>query len=83
MCGVEGSSWRSRRQPHNCHDFRGEFVQVPFRKQVYVGQEVFFTRKERISLWQVGAAAVLFLALWVHGTCLSGASFLEPTFRPS
>ena len=42
---------------------RGEFVQVPFRKQVYVGQEVFFTRKERISLWQVGAAAVLFLAL--------------------
>lgn len=42
---------------------QGEFVQVPFKKQVYVGQEIQFKRKERISLWQVGAAAVLFLAL--------------------
>lgn len=42
---------------------QGEFVQVPFKKQVYVGQEIQFERKERISLWQVGAAAVLFLAL--------------------
>ncbi len=42
---------------------RGEFVQVPFKKQVYVGQEVSFRRKERISPWQVGAAAMLFLAL--------------------
>jgi hypothetical protein len=42
---------------------RGEFVQVPFKKQVYVGQEVSFKQKERITPWQVGAAAMLFLAL--------------------
>jgi len=41
----------------------GEFVQVPFKKQVYLGQEVTFRQNERISAWQVGAAAVLFLAL--------------------
>jgi hypothetical protein len=42
---------------------RGEFVQVPFKKQVYVGQEVSFKQKERITPWQVGAAAMLFFAL--------------------
>ncbi|NLJ74632.1 MAG: anti-sigma factor domain-containing protein [Firmicutes bacterium] len=42
---------------------RGEFIKVPFRKHVCVGQEVHFTRKERLSLWQLGFAAALFLVL--------------------
>lgn len=59
---------------------QGEFVQVPFKKQVYVGQEVHFTRKEKISLWQVSAAAVLFLALassWnlLIGNLVSGVDY--------
>ena len=60
---------------------QGEFVQVPFKKQVYVGQEIQFKRKERISLWQVGAAAVLFLALASSWNLLVGQLVpLEPTY---
>lgn len=43
---------------------QGEFLKVPFRKHVQVGQEIRYTpRKERLNAWQLAAAAVLFLAL--------------------
>jgi len=43
---------------------QGEFLKIPFRKHVQVGQEIRYTpRKERLSPWQLAAAAVLFLAL--------------------
>ncbi|HPT83014.1 MAG TPA: anti-sigma factor domain-containing protein [Limnochordia bacterium] len=43
---------------------QGEFLKVPFRKHVQVGQEIRYTpRRERLSVWQLAAAAVLFLAL--------------------
>lgn len=42
---------------------RGEFIKVPFRKHVCVGQEVSFVRKERLSPWQLGFVAALFLLL--------------------
>jgi len=42
----------------------GEFLKVPLRKHVQVGQEIRYTpRRERLSVWQLAAAAVLFLAL--------------------
>lgn len=43
---------------------QGEFVKVPFKKHVQVGQEIRFSpKKERLSAWQLGLAATLFLAL--------------------
>jgi len=43
---------------------QGEFLKIPFRKHVQVGQEIRYTpRRERLSPWQLAAAAVLFLAL--------------------
>jgi len=43
---------------------RGEFVKVPFTKHVQVGQEIRYSpKKERLSVWQLGLAATLFLAL--------------------
>lgn len=43
---------------------QGEFIRVPFKKRVHVGQEIRITqKKERMSAWQLGLAATLFLAL--------------------
>ncbi|HHT42346.1 MAG TPA: anti-sigma factor domain-containing protein [Firmicutes bacterium] len=43
---------------------QGEFIKVPLRKHVQVGQEISFApRKDRLSALQLAAAAVLFLAL--------------------
>jgi len=43
---------------------RGEFIKVPFKKHVQVGQEIRYTpKRERMSVWQLGLAATLFLAL--------------------
>lgn len=41
----------------------GEFVKVPFKKHVYVGQEIRYKPKERLSGWQLGLAASLFVVL--------------------
>ena len=38
-----------------------EFVKVPFKKHVQVGQEIRFDpKRERLSIWQLGLAATLF-----------------------
>lgn len=43
---------------------QGEFVKVPFKKHVQVGQEIRFDpKRERLSIWQLGLAATLFLTL--------------------
>ena len=43
---------------------QGEFVKVPFKKHVQVGQEIRYTpKRERLNVWQLGLAATLFLAL--------------------
>ncbi|NMB00204.1 MAG: anti-sigma factor domain-containing protein [Firmicutes bacterium] len=43
---------------------QGEFIKVPLRKHVQVGQEIRYNpKKERLSPWQLGFAATLFLAL--------------------
>jgi hypothetical protein len=43
---------------------QGEFLKIPFHKHVQVGQEIRYTpRKERLNVWQLSAAAVLFLTL--------------------
>ena len=43
---------------------QGEFIKVPFKKHVHVGQEIRYSpRKERMSAWQLSLAASLFLAL--------------------
>lgn len=42
----------------------GEFIKVPLRKHVQVGQEIRYKpKRERLSVWQLGLAATLFLAL--------------------
>ncbi len=42
----------------------GEFVKVPFKKHVHVGQEIRCApKKERLNSWQWGLAATLFLTL--------------------
>lgn len=57
---------------------RGEFIQVPFKKHVQVGQEIRYAPKgERLSVWQMGLAATLFLALVGTWPLLSGK--LVPT----
>lgn len=43
---------------------QGEFVKVPFKKHVHVGQEIRCApKRERLSAWQLGLAATLFLTL--------------------
>lgn len=57
---------------------QGEFVKVPFKKHVQVGQEIRYAPKgERLSVWQMGLAATLFLALVGTWPLLSGT--LVPT----
>lgn len=52
---------------------QGEFIKVPLRKHVQVGQEVRYSpKKERLSPWQLGFAATLFLALLGSWPLLSG-----------
>lgn len=41
----------------------GEFIKVPFKKHVHVGQEIRYKEKERLNGWQLGLAASLFLVL--------------------
>lgn len=54
----------------------GEFLKVTFKKPVCVGQEIQFSRREPMSFWQVGVAAVFFVALF--GT----AGFFEGFYIP-
>lgn len=57
---------------------QGEFVKVPLRKHVQVGQEIRYNpKKERLSPWQLGFAATLFLALLSSWPLISGK--LVPT----
>lgn len=57
---------------------QGEFIKVPFKKHVQVGQEIRYTpKRERLSVWQMGLAATLFLALVGTWPMLSGT--LVPT----
>ena len=57
---------------------QGEFVKIPFKKHVQVGQEIRYAPKgERLSMWQMGLAATLFLALVGTWPLLSGT--LVPT----
>ena len=56
----------------------GEFVKVPFKKHVHVGQEIrYVPKRERLNAWQLGLAATLFLALL--GTWPIFTSQLVPT----
>lgn len=51
----------------------GEFIKVPFKKHVQVGQEIRYTpKRERLNIWQMGLAATLFLALVGTWPMLSG-----------
>ncbi len=63
---------------------QGEFIKVPFKKHVQVGQEIRYApKKERLSAWQMGLAATLFLALVGTWPLLSGnlaPSFVAPAF---
>ncbi len=52
---------------------QGEFIKVPFKKHVQVGQEIRYApKRERLSVWQMGLAATLFLALVGTWPLLSG-----------
>lgn len=43
---------------------QGEFVKIPFKKHVHVGQEIRYKPgKERLNVWQLGLAVTLFLAM--------------------
>lgn len=63
---------------------QGEFVKVPFKKHVIVGQEIRYSpKKERLGGWQLGVAATLFLALIGTWPLLSGQlvpTILAPAF---
>ncbi|NMB20762.1 MAG: anti-sigma factor domain-containing protein [Firmicutes bacterium] len=57
---------------------QGEFIKVPFKKHVQVGQEIRYTpKRERLNVWQLGLAATLFLALVGTWPMISGS--LIPT----
>jgi len=57
---------------------QGEFIKVPFKKHVQVGQEIRYApKRERLSVWQLGLAATLFLALIGTWPLLTGT--LAPT----
>ena len=63
---------------------QGEFIKVPFKKHVQVGQEIRYTpKRERLSVWQLGLAATLFLALVGTWPMISGSlipTSLAPAF---
>ncbi|NLJ80322.1 MAG: anti-sigma factor domain-containing protein [Firmicutes bacterium] len=43
---------------------QGEFIKVPFKKHVHVGQEIRFTpKRERLTAWQMALAAALFFII--------------------
>ncbi len=51
----------------------GEFIRIPFKKHVYVGQEIRYTpKKNRLNLLQAGLVATLFLALIGSWPVLTG-----------
>lgn len=63
---------------------QGEFVKVPFKKHVQVGQEIRYApKRERLNVWQLGLAATLFLALVGTWPLISGnlvPSSVAPAF---
>lgn len=63
---------------------QGEFVKVPLRKHVQVGQEIRYSpKKERLSPWQLGIAATLFLAILGSWPLFSGKLVPMPTVTPA
>lgn len=52
---------------------QGKFIKVPLKKHVQVGQEIRYSpKRDRLSAWQLGLAATLFLALVGSWPLLSG-----------
>lgn len=63
---------------------QGEFLKVPFNKHVQVGQEIRYTpRTERLSVWQLAAAAVLFLAVLGSWPMVSRRLMSQPAAVPA